>query len=140
MFVDLCRMHGKKLIFKNLNHAFINLPIRDLRMLMVQADKILEDFQPYIRGDKMRLTQVLINLIKNSIKFCNNGGTIVVISAFNPHNNIMTVSVLDTGKGIDETDKTKLFHLFGKLESTADINVEGSGMGLVICKRLVKAN
>ena len=104
MFVDLCRMHGKKLIFKNLNHALINLPIRDLRMLMVQADKILEDFQPYIRGDKMRLTQVLINLIKNSIKFCNNGGTIVVISAFNPHNNIMTVSVLDTGKGIDKTD------------------------------------
>ena len=88
----------------------------------------------------MRLTQVLINLIKNSIKFCSNGDTIVVISAFNPHNNIMTVSVLDTGKGIDETDKTKLFHLFGKLESTADINVEGSGMGLVICKRLVIAN
>ena len=88
----------------------------------------------------MRLTQVLVNLIKNSMKFCKKGSSLVVLSAFNPHSNFLSVAVLDTGRGIDAKEKKKLFHLFGKLESTADINVEGSGMGLVICKRLVKAN
>ena len=88
----------------------------------------------------MRLTQVLVNLIKNSMKFCKKGSRLVVLSAFNPHSNFLSVAVLDTGRGIDATEKKKLFHLFGKLESTADINVEGSGMGLVICRRLVKAN
>ena len=47
---------------------------------------------------------------------------------------------MDTGRGIEDKEKNKLFHLFGKLESTADVNVEGSGLGLVICKKLVKAN
>lgn len=53
---------------------------------------------------------------------------------------MMAVSVIDTGRGIEPAEKKKLFQLFGKLESTADVNVEGSGMGLVICKRLINAN
>ena len=88
----------------------------------------------------MRLTQVLVNLIKNSIKFCTKGSQLVVLSGFNPHMNIMTVAVIDTGRGIDANENKKLFHLFGKLESTADVNVEGSGMGLVICKKLINVN
>lgn len=88
----------------------------------------------------MRLTQVLVNLIKNSIKFCTKGSQLVVLSGFNPHMNIMTVAVIDTGRGIDAHENKKLFHLFGKLESTADVNVEGSGMGLVICKKLINVN
>ena len=90
----------------------------------------------------MRLTQVLINLVKNSIKFCQrkNGSKIVVLSAFNQHTSMLTVAVIDTGRGIDANEKKKLFHLFGKLESTADVNVEGSGMGLVLCKRLISVN
>ena len=88
----------------------------------------------------MRLTQVLVNLIKNSIKFCTKGSQLVVLSAFNYHSSIMTVAVIDTGRGIDAKENKKLFHLFGKLESTADVNVEGSGMGLVICKKLINVN
>ena len=52
----------------------------------------------------------------------------------------MSVAVIDTGRGIDANENKKLFHLFGKLESTADVNVEGVGMGLVICKRLTNVN
>ena len=87
----------------------------------------------------MRFTQVLINLIKNSMKFCTKrGDSIHVISAF--EHDTMTVAVIDTGKGIQAHEKKKLFHLFGKLKSTADVNQQGSGMGLLICKRLVEAN
>ena len=119
------------------------LPIRDLRSLMnVHSDSIKDQFQPWLRGDQMRLTQVLINLVKNSMKFCQKkqGSKIVVFSAFNPHVSLLTVAVIDTGRGIDANEKKKLFHLFGKLESTEDVNIEGSGMGLVLCKRLIQAN
>jgi len=87
----------------------------------------------------MRLTQVLVNLIKNSMKFSSKG-SVLVLSAFNYRKNVLTVSVIDTGRGILEKDKKKLFHLFGKLERTLEINQEGSGLGLVICKRLIEAN
>ena len=63
-----------------------------------------------------------------------------MFSAFNPHVSLLTVAVIDTGRGIDANEKKKLFHLFGKLESTEDVNIEGSGMGLVLCKRLIQAN
>ena len=87
----------------------------------------------------MRFTQVLINLIKNSMKFCMHG-SVNIFSSFDEQSNMMAVSVIDTGRGIEPAEKKKLFQLFGKLESTADVNVEGSGMGLVICKRLINAN
>lgn len=51
----------------------------------------------------------------------------------------MIVSVSDTGIGIAEEDKNKLFNLFGKLESTALINTTGIGLGLSICKKIVEA-
>ena len=73
------------------------------------------------------------------MKFCEKG-RISVYSAYDTVSNIMSVSVIDTGRGIQADEKKKLFHLFGKLESTAEVNAEGSGMGLLICKRLVNAN
>ena len=72
----------------------------------------------------MRFTQVLINLVKNSMKFCTNG-IVQVYSAYNKDKNIMTVSVIDTGHGFQIDDNKEPF---------------GSGMGLIICKSLVKAN
>lgn len=51
MFSDQCRLQGTQLIFKHLNHAFMDLPIRDLRLLMVPNDGIKEIFPPYLRGD-----------------------------------------------------------------------------------------
>lgn len=52
----------------------------------------------------------------------------------------MTVAVIDTGLGIHAKEKKNLFHLFGMLKSTADLNAEGTGLGLFICKRLIHAN
>lgn len=50
----------------------------------------------------------------------------------------MIVSVSDTGIGIKEEDRKKLFCLFGKLETTAGINTSGIGLGLSICKKIVE--
>lgn len=50
------------------------------------------------------------------------------------------VIVIDSGKGIDKDDMQNLFKMFGKLRRTAEINNEGIGMGLMICKQLVELN
>lgn len=52
---------------------------------------------------------------------------------------MLKVSVSDTGIGISEDDRKKLFQLFGKLEETASINTSGIGLGLSICKKIVEA-
>ena len=45
----------------------------------------------------------------------------------------------DTGIGIDKNDRNKIFKMFGKLDSTAQINTSGVGLGLSICKKIVEA-
>ena len=60
--------------------------------------------------------------------------------AFDYDQSMLRVHVHDTGKGILEEDKSKLFKMFGKLKRTAQINSDGIGMGLMICQNLVKMN
>jgi len=87
-------------------------------------------------GDEVRLKQILINLVKNALKFCR-GGKIRVIMAFDEVNEMLKVHVIDTGKGILPEDIDRLFKQFGKLHRTAKMNNEGIGLGLMICKNLV---
>ena len=53
---------------------------------------------------------------------------------------MIRVQVSDTGKGIQAEEMPKLFQLFGKLKRTAEINDDGIGLGLLICKNLVYMN
>ena len=53
---------------------------------------------------------------------------------------LLWTMVSDTGIGISKFDLTKLFSKFGKLQRTADMNSEGIGLGLLICKQLVEQN
>ena len=63
-----------------------------------------------------------------------------IIAAYDSKHEMLRVHIKDTGKGILEEDMPKLFSLFGKLKRTAALNNEGIGMGLMICKNLVKMN
>ena len=92
---------------------------------------------PMLVGDKRRLTQVLINLIKNSLKFTFEGQIRVVVDYFEEKKKLY-VSIQDTGLGIDEKDQKSLFQDFRKLESTEGVNNEGIGLGLSICKSIVE--
>ena len=83
-------------------------------------------------GDERRFKQVLINLVKNALKFTS-CGSIEIISAYDHALKCLTVHVKDTGAGIEPEDIPKLFSRFGKLQRTADQNQEGIGLGLTIC-------
>ena len=79
---------------------------------------------------------MLINLTKNALKFSSNK-SVTIRAGYNPSIEQLQVLVEDKGRGIAKEDVEKLFCLFGKLEDTNEENVEGIGMGLTICKRIV---
>ena len=56
---------------------------------------------------------------------------------YDEQSEMLKANIVDTGKGISEEEKPKLFTLFGKLKRTADMNNEGIGMGLMIVQKLV---
>ncbi|RLN74284.1 hypothetical protein BBJ28_00006235, partial [Nothophytophthora sp. Chile5] len=94
-------------------------------------------------GDVVRLRQVLLNLLSNSIKFTTKGSITVTCSVvYTPELpktfKKLLFQVIDTGIGMDAEEKMRLFSLFTKLERTRQNNPTGSGLGLAICKQLAE--
>ncbi len=95
----------------------------------------VEDGLPEIMGDKNRLEQVMINLISNALKFTDKGS--VLCMARKTNDEIVT-SVIDTGGGIPEIDQEKIFGKFVQTGATLKNRPKGTGLGLTICKEIVK--
>ena len=90
-----------------------------------------------VYGDMVRLRQVLSNIIGNAVKFTLEGSVRVVVEMIEPE---LTVrfSVFDTGIGIAEEDYPKLFERFSQVDDSHTRKFGGTGLGLVISKRLVE--
>jgi len=91
-----------------------------------------------IRTDPNRLSQILINLVANALKFTSKGSVTIEVVPDPQNNSKVVFKVIDTGIGIKSEDRDKLFKAFGKLQSTLDMNHEGIGLGLMISNSLVK--
>lgn len=85
--------------------------------------------------DSNRLKQVLLNLLTNAIKFTDKGNIILNIKKIN---NTIEFLVEDTGCGISNEDKEKLFKAFTQLNNKTSAMNQGTGLGLIISKELVK--
>jgi GAF domain-containing protein len=90
---------------------------------------------PPARGDDRRLTQVLLNLVGNAIKFTDTGEVAIKAAA---SNGAYTISVRDTGPGIAEADQAKIFDEFQQADSTQTKAKGGTGLGLSIAKRIIE--
>jgi signal transduction histidine kinase len=90
---------------------------------------------PPAHGDDRRLSQVLLNLVGNAIKFTDAGEIIVEAAA---GNGAYTISVRDTGPGIAETDQAKIFDEFQQADSSQTKAKGGTGLGLSIARRIVE--
>ena len=90
---------------------------------------------PLGRGDEQRLTQVLLNLVGNAIKFTDLGEVSITGSAANGS---FTVAVRDTGPGISTTDQAKLFQEFQQADNSITRKKGGTGLGLAISKRIIE--
>jgi signal transduction histidine kinase/DNA-binding response OmpR family regulator len=97
---------------------------------------IIDDDVPiHIVCDRQKLTQVIINLLSNSINYTHNSGYIKVYIE-NNNDNTITISVTDNGIGISEQEQCKLFNSFVQIENS--LTKTGTGLGLAISKRLVE--
>ncbi|MFZ2075071.1 MAG: GAF domain-containing protein [Xanthobacteraceae bacterium] len=90
---------------------------------------------PSGHGDGRRLTQVLINLVGNAIKFTDAGEVAIKAEA---NNGSFHVSVRDTGPGISAADQTKLFQEFQQADNAITRKKGGTGLGLAISKRIIE--
>jgi len=90
---------------------------------------------PAGRGDERRLTQVLLNLVGNAIKFTDKGEVAIKASA---DNGAFTVAVRDTGPGISPADQDKLFQEFQQADNSVTKKKGGTGLGLAISKRIIE--
>jgi len=86
-------------------------------------------------GDEQRLTQVLLNLVGNAIKFTDTGEVRVTAKAVNGH---FAVSVADTGPGIPEQERIRIFEEFHQIDSSNTKAKGGTGLGLAIAKQIVE--
>jgi PAS domain S-box-containing protein len=91
----------------------------------------------FIRGDRNRLKQILLNLIGNSIKFTHKGGITVKVEVFEEKGHCQ-FSVIDTGIGISKEKQAKLFQKFVQADGTTTRKYGGTGLGLAITKSLVE--
>ena len=93
-----------------------------------------------LRGDPTRLSQILLNLIGNAIKFTDRGGVSIDISAIVTTDRKIDLyfQVQDTGIGIDTESQDKIFQSFSQADSSTTRQYGGTGLGLAISKRLIE--
>ncbi|MDP4098074.1 response regulator [Paenibacillus sp. P96] len=146
--LDFTKLESGKMVLEE--HPFeLHACIREVFSLfsMDASKKNLEldfdvrpDVPDVVFGDMARLRQVLINLISNSIKFTDQGGVYLVVSAGRSGTGKVTLefAVQDTGIGISPDKADKLFQPFSQLDSSMTRKYGGTGLGLAICRNLVQ--
>jgi len=102
-----------------------------IEVLLVAAADV-----PAVAADPGQLRQVLGNLIENAIKYSPGGGTIEV--TIEPVDEYVRFAVNDTGLGIPETEQRRIFERFYRLQAETTRGIRGTGLGLYICRELVR--
>ncbi|MFC4785472.1 response regulator [Nocardioides sp. MAHUQ-72] len=110
---------------------------KDLELLAYCSPELPVD----LRGDPSRLRQVLLNLASNAVKFTESGEVVIRAELEDLTGDALLVrfSVTDTGIGIRDADRERLFDPFSQADSSTTRRFGGTGLGLAICRRLVSA-
>lgn len=98
----------------------------------IQVD---ENLPARLYGDEGRIRQVMLNILNNSVKYTDTGSVTFVVKGKDGR---LHFEAIDTGRGIREEDKSKLFLHFERLDIAKNRNIEGTGLGLAITDSLVK--
>ncbi|MDX1964941.1 MAG: ATP-binding protein [Pirellulales bacterium] len=144
--LDLSKIESGKLNLELLKHAPQNLVDDVLTLMLVRArakglalKAIYETAIPAtIQTDPLRLRQILVNLVGNAIKFTEHGGVRLEIRLVNSFTPRMEFDVIDTGIGLSDEQRQRLFHAFSQADNSMSRKFGGTGLGLTISKRLAR--
>ncbi|MBF0558464.1 MAG: response regulator, partial [Nitrospirae bacterium] len=146
--LDFSKIEAGKLHFECVDFSLEDVMshLADIAVIKAQ-DKGLKllfdvgtDVPAALRGDPLRLGQILINLVNNAVKFTEDGEITVGIKclADGPDGVSLRFDVADTGIGLTEAQRSKLFTAFTQADSSTSRKYGGTGLGLTISKRLVE--
>ncbi|MFW5707413.1 MAG: ATP-binding protein [Bacteroidota bacterium] len=145
--LDISKIEAGKLTLKKENFKMVDL-IENIKTIThmgrINKNNNLEvlihpGVPEWLSADKLRLEQVMMNLLNNAIKFTENGTISIEVETFSTSEpgNFIKISVSDTGLGISKDDQALLFQKFQQLDTSLSRPADGSGLGLFICKQLV---
>jgi signal transduction histidine kinase/DNA-binding response OmpR family regulator len=145
--LDFSKIEAGRLELESMDFSVSDLVDRIAEMFAVRTSQKGIDLKvlghPHlparVRGDPNRLAQVLINLIGNAIKFTDTGGVTVrtFLEAGDAENVTVRFTVTDTGIGISEEQKRRLFQAFSQADASTTRRFGGTGLGLAISKNIV---
>ncbi len=130
-----------RMLARGVNEA---LEVKLINKPVTLRDEIASDVPFVIQGDPKRLRQILMNLVGNAVKFTAKGSvTIKILSETQhidrkAHPNALRWEVVDTGIGIPDAVRGKLFEAFEQADGSTQRKFGGTGLGLSICKKLVE--
>ena len=142
--LDLSKIEAGQLVLSLENYS-----MKDVVQTVVSATESLaaakqlplqvaiSDGMPSGRGDERRLTQVLLNLVGNAIKFTDKGAIRIAATA-TATDGVFAVEVADTGPGIPESERGRIFEEFHQVDSSNTKKKGGTGLGLAIAKRIIE--
>ncbi|MCL2664773.1 MAG: response regulator [Defluviitaleaceae bacterium] len=147
--LDMSKIEAEKFVLSPVNFNFEKMLQKVADIIILRADEnrqlfyvnIGKDIPCEMIGDDQRLSQVITNLLSNAVKFTPEEGTIRLDSKLVSEENgtcVIQISVSDTGIGITEEQKQRLFQSFEQAEVDTTRKFGGTGLGLVISKRIVK--
>lgn len=145
--LDFSKIESGKMEIIPVEYRMCSLVNDLVGMIKVRAEKknltlqlkIQETIPDGLYGDEVRLRQVIINILTNAVKYTDKGQiTLEMSGEYIGEDEIdLRVCVADTGKGIKEEDKEKLFTAFERLEEKENRNIEGTGLGLALSQRIL---
>ena len=153
--LDFSKLELGKMVFEATPFNLIDVVENTIDLISMEAHKkgleVIVDVETtlpeFIIGDANRLRQVILNLVKNAVKFTDEGSIscIVSLSAFQREDNVSSTNkpailfeIRDTGIGIAQEKKDKLFDYFYQAEASTARKYGGTGLGLAICKNIVE--
>ncbi|MGE0084536.1 MAG: transporter substrate-binding domain-containing protein [Desulfococcaceae bacterium] len=146
--LDFSKIEAGKLELENRNFSLKDMLESVVKIINLKAcekglrleHSIDPDVHPFVTGDPVRLCQILLNLMNNAVKFTEKGGITVRVSSEDQTDTHITVKfgVTDTGAGIPENRRDRLFQPFSQLDASTSRRYGGTGLGLVISKQLAE--
>lgn len=107
---------------------------------LVLHQELADDLPELVRGDQLRLKQILVNLLGNAIKFTHAGsvGVSAVVTHRTPDSINLRITVSDTGIGMSQESMQQIFRPFVQADSSTTRRYGGTGLGLTICRKLAE--